>query len=131
VSENDEAYGRYVQINLPHARTIVQRLGRSLEALGAFGEEGNGGTPELRAAYQALEAVAEPFDEDPPFEAALQAADAVAERARAAVDSILAGAARGDRLGQHVRNLFECLGLSGEGARLALECGERPDSPLR
>ena len=37
----------------------------------------------------------------------------------------------GDRLGQHVRNLFECMGLPEEGALLALECGERPDSPLR
>jgi hypothetical protein len=47
------------------------------------------------------------------------------------VEAILATPARGDRLGLHVRNLFECLGLPGEGAALALRCGESADSPLR
>ena len=133
VSESDcnQAYARYVQINLPHSRTIIQRIGRSLEALGAFSEAGNGGALELHAAFQALEGAAERFDEDPPFEAAVRAADAVAERARVLVDAILVTPARSDRLGQHLRNLFECLGLSAEGARLSLECGERPDSLLR
>jgi len=131
VSEQDPAYARYVLINLPHCRTIVQRIGRSLEALGALGDSGNGAASELRLAFRALEDATEAFDEDPPFEAAVRAADAVAERARALVAVILAGTARGDRLGQHVRNLFECLGLAAEGARLSVECGESPDSPLR
>lgn len=130
-SESDQAYARYVQINLPHSRTIIQRIGRTLEALGTFGEAGNGSAQELHVAYRALDDIAGPYDEDPPFEAALRAADAVAERARALVDAILTSSARSDRLGQHVRNLFECLGLSAEGARFSLECGERPDSPLR
>ena len=51
--------------------------------------------------------------------------------ARALVEAILASPTRGDRLGQNVRNLFECLGLPEEGAELALQCGESPDSPLR
>lgn len=130
-SESDQAYARYVQINLPHSRTIVQRIGRSLEALGAFSEAGNGGALELHAAFRALEGAAERFEEDPPLEAAIRAADVVAERARALVRTILATSARSDRLGQHVRNLFECLGLSAEGGHLSLECGELPDSPLR
>ena len=36
-----------------------------------------------------------------------------------------------DRLGQAVRNFFECLGLGVEGARLSLLAGENPDSALR
>jgi hypothetical protein len=44
---------------------------------------------------------------------------------------ILATPFRGERLGQYVRNLFECLGLAEEGALHSLPCGERPDSPLR
>ena len=128
---NDEAYRRYVQINLPHARTIVARLGRTLEALGAFGGSGNGGALALHSTYEALEASVREFDEDPPMEAALEAADAVAGFAREAVAAILATPCRSDRLGQWVRNLFECLGLAEEGARLSLECGERPDSLLR
>jgi hypothetical protein len=82
----DEDYRRWVHVNLPHARTVVQRVSRSLEA---------------------------------------------ADLARDLVEALLATPARGDRLGQHVRNLFECLGLAEEGARLAVLCGERPDCPLR
>ena len=124
----DPAYQRYVHVNLPHARTIIQRIGRSLEALGAFGE---GGPSALHEAYSRLEEAARPFDEDPALGQALPAADDVAARGRALVDLILETPARGDRLGQLVRNLFECLGLPEEGATLSLQCGERPDSPLR
>ncbi len=77
---SDEAYRRYVHVNLPHARTIASRLGRTLEALGAFGETGNGSALALLAAYDALEAAVKDFDEDPPLEDALRAADEVAER---------------------------------------------------
>ena len=128
---DDEAYHRYVRINLPHARTVTQRIGRSLEALGAFTEGGNGGAPGLRTAYSELEDAVRPFDEDPGADDAIRAADDVALRARSLVGAILDTAARSDRLGQHVRNLFECLGLAAEGAELSLRCGERPDSPMR
>lgn len=127
----DQDYQRYVQINLPHARTIVARIGRSLEALGAFAEQGNGGALGLHAAFGKLEEEVRDFDEDPPCDDALLAADAVAVRARALVAAILETSCRGDRLGQSVRNLFECLGLAEEGASLSLRCGERADSPLR
>ena len=130
-SVSDEAYRRYVRINLPHARTLIQRIGRSLEALGAFGESGNGGAITLHESFEALERDSRPYDEDPPFEQALLAADALAARARTLVTAVLSTPARGDRLGQSVRNLFECLGLPEEGAALSLKCGERPDSPLR
>jgi hypothetical protein len=128
---SDPAYQRYVHVNLPHARTIIQRIGRSLDTLGAFGETANGGASALHEAYQSLETSVRPFDEDPPLERALEAADQVAVRGRALVDLILETPARSDRLGQLVRNLFECLGLPEEGATLSLQCGERPDSPLR
>jgi hypothetical protein len=127
----DEDYRRWVRINLPHARTVARRIGRTLEALGAFGERDDGHAAHLLAAYDALERELGGFDEDPPAEEALRASDHVAGRARALVEAILATPARSDRLGQHVRNLFECLGLAEEGAELSLRCGERPDSPLR
>ena len=59
------------------------------------------------------------------------AADAAASAGRRLVDAILETPWRSDRLGQHVRNLFECLGAPDEGATLSLQCGERPDSPMR
>jgi hypothetical protein len=127
----EEDYRRYVQINLPHARTIVQRVGRTLEVLGGFGEAGNGGAVALYAAFEGLEGSLREFDEDPRADEAIVAADAVAAKARALVEAILATSCRSDRLGQHIRNLFECLGLAEEGAETSLKCGERPDSPLR
>ncbi len=128
---DDAAYRRYTSVNLPHARTVAARIERSLEVLGAFGETGNGHAATLRETWTRLIKVLEPFDEDPPAEEALAAADAAAVQARALVDEIIARGARGDRLGQHVRNLFECLGLPEEGALLSLQCGEGPDSPMR
>jgi hypothetical protein len=128
---DDEAYRRYVLINLPHARTIVQRIARNLEVLGAFREDENGGALALHAAFDAVEKQVRPYDEDPAFEEAIRAADAIAALARELVAAILATPFRGDRLGQSIRNLFECLGLREEGARVSLECGERPDSLLR
>lgn len=127
----DHDYQRWARLNLPHARTILQRIGRSLEAVGAFVEAGNGHAAPLAAAFDVVEQRLRVFDEDPPAEEALGAADEAAALARALVAAILATPFRGDRLGQHVRNLFECLGLPEEGADLALLCGERPDSPLR
>ena len=122
---------RWARLNLPHARTVLQRVGRSLEALGAFGEAGDGHAAPLAAAFDAVEQRLRGFDEDPPAEEALRAADEAAALARSLVAAILAAPFRGNRLGQHVRNLFDCLGLAEEGALHSLACGERPDSPLR
>jgi hypothetical protein len=85
----------------------------------------------MHEAFERLEQEVEPFEEDPAQDAAIKAADAIAERARTLVGAIVDSPARGDRLGQHVRNLFEVLGLAEEGATLSLRCGERPDSPMR
>src|SRR5436189_228017 len=43
----------------------------------------------------------------------------------------VARAAGADRLGQQVRNVFECLELGEEGARISLRAGENPNSLLR
>ena len=83
------------------------------------------------AAFVAALRLAATFVNDPPAEVALPAADKAAAHARDLVEALLQTSVRGDRLGQHVRNLFECLGLPEEGAAQALRCGEHPDSPLR
>jgi hypothetical protein len=127
----DERYQRYARINLPHARTIAQRIARELDLLGAFREGEDGDAVALHTTFSELEQTLRPFDDDPAFEQAVAAANEVAIRARALVTAVLATPFRSDRLGQGVRNLFECLGLAEEGASLSLECGERPDSLLR
>ena len=78
-----------------------------------------------------LEGALRGYDEDPPTDEALKGADDAAAKSRALVAAILETSCRSDRLGQHVRNLFECLGLAEEGAEVSLKCGERPDSPMR
>jgi hypothetical protein len=128
---SEEAQRRYAWINLPHARTILHRIDRSLEALGAYGEAGNGGQSVLRNTMATLEERLAGYAEDPPLPEALKAADAAAELGRRLVSAIERTPCRSDHLGQSVRNLFECLGLREEGLSLSLLCGERPDSPLR
>jgi hypothetical protein len=125
-----DPYERYVQVNLPHSRTVLARIGRMLEFLGALSAEAAGGNA-LHAAFRDIERAAEPYDEDPAPGPAVQAADSLAARARTLVAALLATPVRSDRLGQHVRNLFECLGLPEEGAELSLRCGEKPDSLMR
>lgn len=119
---------RYAFINLPHAHTIVGRLVRCLALEQQPCPFAETALPDLLAQ---LDRLLRPYPEDPPEPVALQLADEVAAVARQLVGEILVVGYRGDRLGQCVRNLFECLGLAAEGAELSLRCGERPDSLLR
>lgn len=54
-----------------------------------------------------------------------------ADVARQLVDDIVRAELTGDRIGQCVRNIFECLELGREGAELSLTAGENPDSLQR
>ena len=118
----------YHFINLPHAHTVLSRIVRWLSQAQDPCSYEETPLPELLAE---LDRRLRPYPEDPPAEEAVAAAAEVAEAARRLVDEIETVGYRGDRLGQCVRNLFECLGLAAEGAELSLRCGERPDSPLR
>ncbi|OFV83816.1 MAG: hypothetical protein A3D93_01135 [Acidobacteria bacterium RIFCSPHIGHO2_12_FULL_67_30] len=118
---------RYAFINLPHAHTI---LGRLVQRLASQQEPPFEETP-LPDLLAELDRLLRPYVEDPPAEEAVRAADAVAVVTRQLVGEIESAGYQGDRLGQSVRNLFECLGLAEEGAELSLRCGERPDSLLR
>ncbi len=89
------------------------------------------GQVDVRDLLDELEKDLAPYDNDPPMLEALAVVVELGEKARAIADQIVLRGHRGDRLGQCVRNLFECLGYPEEGAQRSLECGERPDSPLR
>lgn len=118
---------RYAYINLPHAHTIVGRIVRWAEKQQSPPAEDTA----LLELLADLDRVLRQYPEDPPQAEAIQAADATATVARRLVDEIRKVGYSSERLGQCVRNLFECLGLGAEGADLSLLCGERPDSPLR
>ena len=122
-------------INLPHACTIVGRLvyyvAQRPEFASGEGQGDTAGGADARDLLDDLERGLVKYETDPPLAEALAAAEALAETARALADEIVRSGIRGDRLGQCVRNLFECLGYAEEGAQRSIECGERPDSPLR
>lgn len=115
-------------INLPHARTIVGRL---MYYLAQRPEVAAQEPVDLRDLLDEMERELAKYASDPPIEEAVATARRIGEAASALTDEIVRSGYRGDRLGQCVRNLFECLGYPEEGARRSLECGERPDSPLR
>jgi len=118
----------YAFINLPHAHTVLSRIVRWVSQAQDPRPYEETALPEILAE---LDRRLRPYPEDPPGEEAVRAAAEIADVARQLVAEIVTVGYRGDRLGQCVRNLFECLGLAAEGAELALRCGERPDSPLR
>jgi len=121
--------GRAAWINLPHARTVAERVDRQLEILRVLDGEGS---KRLNAAVIGLRNRLEPWVEDADPETAAASADPIVDVARELVQAIIDDErARGDRLGQCVRNLFECLGLPSEGRRVSLACGENPDSIMR
>ena len=69
--------------------------------------------------------------ENPPGGAALLLRDRAAALGRTLVDHVERADVGHDRLGQCVRNLFECLELGAEGAEISLRAGEDPKSMQR
>jgi hypothetical protein len=132
----DRAHGReerpffQVALNLPHAGRIARRIVLILPPRGA--PEGAEAAAR-RTAADLLELLA-PYmelDENPPGELAIQVRERAAELGRLLVDQIEGGAIGFDRLGQCIRNLFECLELGREGADISLRAGENPRSLQR
>ncbi len=120
---------RAAWINLPHARTIAERIERQLEILRVLDGEGS---KRLNGVVVAMRNKLEPWVEDADPLTAAESADPIVALARELVQLIVDDErARSDRLGQCVRNLFECLGLPNEGRRVSLACGESPDSLMR
>ena len=120
----------HVALNLPHAGRIARRIILILPARGAPGG------PEAAARRTAAELLAllEPcveLDENPASALAVELRDRAAKLGRTLVDQIDSGGLGFDRLGQCVRNLFECLELGREGAAISLRAGEDPKSLQR
>lgn len=115
-----------IPLNLPHAGTIALRIEYHLQGAEAGAElmEPVERLIELLAPYREA-------GENPPAEEARKVVEEAASLGRRIVDSIDRLKAGHDRLGQAIRNLFECLELGEEGAQLSLRAGENPQSPLR
>ena len=115
-----------IPLNLPHAGTIALRIESNLRP--ALDDH-----PTLVTARK-LVVLLLPYreaGENPPADEAARVVGEAAEMGRAIVDAIERHGAGHDRLGQAVRNLFECLELGQEGAVISLRAGENPNSALR
>ena len=106
-----------VPLNLSHAATIADRI------LGVLRKHPS--TLAGETAFRIYEKLPG-YDVDD-----LALRDEVAALARQLVAELQEFGPTGDRLGQCIRNLFECLELGQEGARLSLLAGEDPNSMQR
>lgn len=113
-------------LNLPHAATIAHRILHHMKGRGAPAEalQRVGGLILLLEPWRDLE------DNGPAAEAEKIRQQAAA-MGRVIVDDIEKTGVGYDRLGQAVRNLFECLSMGEEGARISLRAGENPNSTMR
>lgn len=120
-----------IPLNLPHAATIAGRIGYHVARAAQPPAEN------CRTLFELVGALSEllnPFGvsgENPPEPEASRVRDEAARLGRAIVDEIEDLSLGGDRLGQSIRNLFECLELGEEGAWISLRAGENPDSLQR
>lgn len=117
-----------VPLNLPHAGRVARRILKLLRDAEA-GRDLPPATLALTAAK--LDALLAPYvemDDNPPQLIATQVRTETAILGRKLVDEIESARVGHDRLGQCVRNLFECLELGREGAAVSLRAGENPNS---
>ena len=120
-----------IPLDLPHAATVAERIQRLIQ------KRVQGQNEEEQSILDAAEDLAGllfPYSvrgENPSDAEANEVRDQAAELGRAIVQKIVALDIGGDRLGQNVRNLFECLELGEEGAILSLDAGENPSSLQR
>ena len=116
-------------MDLPHAGRIADRISTLVER---HAEELGIDAPEVLDRAERLSSYLfrnAGGDDNPPDAIAVR--DQAAEIARELVDSLEAAHMTSDRLGQLIRNLFECFELGKEGAEISLRAGENPNSLQR
>ncbi|MEO8376443.1 MAG: hypothetical protein ABI579_02135 [Candidatus Sumerlaeota bacterium] len=120
-----------IPLDLPHAGTVSIRIAQTLDRNGAFKIENSEKMKSLVVMLVQMLAPYKEEGENPRQDKALIARDNAAALGRQIVDEIERLGAADDRVGQCIRNLFECLELGEEGAALSLRAGENPKSPQR
>ena len=116
-----------VPLTLPHAGRVARRIAALLETHGLT-------DPPAAETAGTLIGLLDPYydsDENPPAQLAGRVREEAARLGRQLVDEIERDGLGHDRLGQCVRNLFECLELGREGFVISLRAGENPQSMQR
>ena len=120
-----------IPLDLPHAGRIADRI---LALLERHAEEHSLDAPELLDTAEQLSNLLFRYtdaEENPDGLQAMRVKDEAAELGRKLVGEMERANIAGDRIGQFVRNLFECLELGAEGAEISLRAGEDPHSLQR
>ena len=120
-----------IPLDLPHAGRIA---GRILKLLEKHCEENGIEASEVIDVAERLDAMLYKYvgeEDNPPASEADEMRERAASAARDLVAALEASHIAGDRLGQYVRNLFECLEMGKEGAEISLRAGENPQSLQR
>ena len=120
-----------IPLDLPHAGRLASRIVRLLER---HCDEYGLDAPDVLDVAERLDVLLSRYveqGENPRDDEAEEARGKAEELGRRLVGALEASNIRGDRLGQYVRNLFECLELGREGAEISLRAGENPDSLQR
>jgi hypothetical protein len=120
-----------IPLDLPHAGRLADRI---LNLLERHTEESGINAEEAMDTAERMSNLLFRFsanDENPSGEEAVAIRESAATLGRQLVDQLEIANVKGDRLGQYVRNFFECLELGAEGAAISLRAGENPDSMQR
>lgn len=120
-----------IPLNLPHAGTISLRIARQVAR---HGPDFPPDSHELLRNIGELSALLQPYmvgGDNPPEAEGQRVAEQALRLGRRIVDEVEKLKWGEDRLGQCVRNLFECLEHGEEGAAISLRAGEHPDSAQR
>ncbi len=120
----------HIPLNLPHAGTVARRIHKLLPSR----LPPDGPSIQAMALSEQLLNLLVPFEasgENPVPHAAEKIRQEAARLARLLVAEIESLEAGEDRLGQCIRNLFECLEMGQEGASISLRAGENPRSLQR
>jgi len=118
-----------IPLDLPHAGRIADRI---LVIVQRHAEEKGVEAPEAIDAAERLWSLLFRYsgEDDNPADA-MKIRDEAAALGRELVAAVIAANLTSDRLGQLVRNFFECLELGKEGAEISLRAGENPRSLQR
>ena len=120
-----------IPLDLPHAGRLAGRIQRLLEK---HCEELDVDAPEALDIADQLDGLLFRYsvtEENPNDAEAIEVRDKAASLGRDLVSALERAHIASDRLGQFIRNLFECLELGEEGAAISLRAGENPNSLQR
>ena len=120
-----------IPLDLPHAGRLADRI---LNLLERHSEENGVEADEPIDTAERMSNLLFRYsanDENPGGDEAGFVRDEAAVLGRQLVDQLDTLNIKGDRLGQYIRNFFECLEMGEEGAQISLRAGENPNSLQR